>query len=137
MLLFVVHRGCILEAAKQSSSTQSISEPLWPRCIDLGCGTGLMGPLLRGHVGHLSGVDLSSGMVDKARQRGCYDDLAVGELAGHLQAAQQGWYGVLRGLLHVDFVDVVGSCRKTTPRGISTVTAGCVVSVPLLSSVCG
>eukprot|EP00878_Enallax_costatus_P006555 GHUV01006873.1.p1 GENE.GHUV01006873.1~~GHUV01006873.1.p1 ORF type:complete len:349 (+),score=115.70 GHUV01006873.1:588-1634(+) len=86
--------ACILEAAAaaagQSSSCQGTKHPRWPRCIDLGCGTGLMGPLLREHVGHLSGVDLSSGMVDKARQRGCYDDLDVGELAQHLQAAQQG-----------------------------------------------
>lgn len=57
--------------------------------MDLGCGTGLMGPLLRQHVEHLAGVDLSQGMIDKARERGCYDELAVGELAAHLQAAQQ------------------------------------------------
>lgn len=33
-----------------------------------------MGPLLRPHVSScLEGVDLSVGMVDKARERGCYD----------------------------------------------------------------
>lgn len=62
----------------------------WCRCVDLGCGTGLMGPLLRPHCGQLCGVDLSVGMLDKARQRGCYDDLAAGELVQYLQVAQQG-----------------------------------------------
>jgi predicted TPR repeat methyltransferase len=49
--------------------------------LDLGCGTGLMGELLRGHVtGSLSGVDLSEKMVEKARAKACYDHLAVGEM---------------------------------------------------------
>lgn len=47
-----------------------------------------MGPLLRGRVSHLAGVDLSAGMVERARARGCYDELAVAELVAHLQ--QQG-----------------------------------------------
>ncbi len=45
----------------------------WQRGVDLGCGTGLMGLLLRPLVGYLEGVDLSSGMVDKAHGKGCYD----------------------------------------------------------------
>ncbi|KAG1654140.1 hypothetical protein FOA52_012186 [Chlamydomonas sp. UWO 241] len=38
--------------------------PRWTRCVDLGCGTGLMGPLLRPHLvgGVLEGCDLSAGM---------------------------------------------------------------------------
>lgn len=57
----------------------------WGSCLDLGCGTGLMGPRLRPHVGSLRGVDLSPKMVDKARSKGCYDELCVGELVGFLQ----------------------------------------------------
>ncbi|GAX73246.1 hypothetical protein CEUSTIGMA_g700.t1 [Chlamydomonas eustigma] len=56
----------------------------WDLAVDLGCGTGLMGPLLRSHVTILEGVDLSSAMVEKARERGCYDRLAVTELAEYL-----------------------------------------------------
>lgn len=63
----------------------------WRRCVDLGCGTGLMGPLLRNHVADsLVGVDLSAGMVVHARDRGCYDDLAVGELVEYLQQLKAG-----------------------------------------------
>lgn len=52
--------------------------------LDAGCGTGLCGPALRAHARHLIGVDLSGRMLDKARQRGCYDRLDVDELTRHL-----------------------------------------------------
>jgi predicted TPR repeat methyltransferase len=48
--------------------------------LDLGCGTGLCGRLLRPLAGRLCGVDLSAGMIEKARERGVYDQLDVGEL---------------------------------------------------------
>ena len=59
--------------------------PRWRRAADLGCGTGLMGPLLRPACGCLVGVDLSAGMVAKARARGCYDRTDVGELVAWLR----------------------------------------------------
>ena len=49
--------------------------------LDAGCGTGWCGPLLRPLARHLVGVDLSSGMVDKARARAAYDELVVQELS--------------------------------------------------------
>ena len=48
--------------------------------MDLGCGTGLMGPVLKPWAKRLDGVDLSPAMVDKARQRGLYDDVFVGDV---------------------------------------------------------
>jgi predicted TPR repeat methyltransferase len=60
------------EAKRENGGRQS-----WGCCADLGCGTGLMGPLLRAHVSSLDGVDLSSKMLDKAREKGCYDRLFV------------------------------------------------------------
>jgi predicted TPR repeat methyltransferase len=54
--------------------------------LDAGCGTGLCAPLVRPHARRLVGVDLSGGMVEKARQRGGYDELEVAELTGYLQA---------------------------------------------------
>ena len=90
-------RDCILQHAPAPSSAgctaaahstkQQQQQPRWRRCVDLGCGTGLMGPLLRPHTGCLCGVDLSQGMVQKARERGCYDELDVGELVEYLSAA--------------------------------------------------
>ena len=52
--------------------------------LDAGCGTGLCGPLLRPYARRLIGVDLSPGMVDKARARGGYDELVVAELTAFL-----------------------------------------------------
>ncbi|PNW83340.1 hypothetical protein CHLRE_05g247300v5 [Chlamydomonas reinhardtii] len=77
-------------SSSSSNSTSSSSKPAWRRCVDLGCGTGLMGPLLlpymaRGAAG-LEGVDLSAGMVKEAARRGCYGRLEVGELVGYLEA---------------------------------------------------
>lgn len=58
--------------------------------LDAGCGTGLVGPLLRPHVQHLSGVDLSARMLAQARRRGCYDALHQAELVQHLRTLPAG-----------------------------------------------
>jgi predicted TPR repeat methyltransferase len=55
------------------------------RVWDLGCGTGLCGQLIRPHAVHLSGVDLSSAMLDKARALGVYDKLHAQELVDFLK----------------------------------------------------
>lgn len=54
--------------------------------LDAGCGTGLCGPLLRPHARRLVGVDLSAGMLERARARGGYDELAAEELCGFMRA---------------------------------------------------
>jgi predicted TPR repeat methyltransferase len=48
--------------------------------LDLGCGTGLCGPLLRPVARHLVGVDLSPKMLSLAAARGLYDQLNCAEL---------------------------------------------------------
>lgn len=52
-----------------------IAEPSADRALDLGCGTGLIGPVLRPHCRHLTGVDLSQAMLDEAFSKGLYDRL--------------------------------------------------------------
>lgn len=59
--------------------------------LDAGCGTGLCGPLLRRRARELAGVDLSGRMIAKARQRGDYDKLEVGELTAFLQSHPAAW----------------------------------------------
>ncbi|BAE52823.1 tetratricopeptide repeat protein [Paramagnetospirillum magneticum] len=53
--------------------------------LDAGCGTGLAAPVLRPLAARLDGIDLSGAMVDKARARGLYDGLEVGELVAGLR----------------------------------------------------
>jgi predicted TPR repeat methyltransferase len=54
--------------------------------LDAGCGTGLCGPLLRPMARQLVGVDISAGMTQKARARGCYDELHVQELSAFMRS---------------------------------------------------
>jgi predicted TPR repeat methyltransferase len=48
--------------------------------LDLGCGTGLMGEMLRPTVTRLEGFDISARMLAKARARGIYDRLEKADL---------------------------------------------------------
>lgn len=48
--------------------------------LDLGCGTGLAGMMFKTKAARLDGIDLSPAMVAKARARGIYDFLMVGDI---------------------------------------------------------
>lgn len=52
--------------------------------LDAGCGTGLCGPLLRPYARVLTGVDLSAGMLTRARARETYDGLCEDEITRFL-----------------------------------------------------
>ena len=52
--------------------------------LDAGCGTGLCGPLLRPYARGLTGVDLSSKMLELAGERQTYDSLVKAELSDFL-----------------------------------------------------
>jgi len=54
------------------------------RILDAGCGTGLCAPHLRPYAEHLSGVDLSAGMLAKAKATKLYDELTKAELTAFL-----------------------------------------------------
>ena len=57
--------------------------------LDLGCGTGLCGPLVRPMVDRLTGVDLSARMIEKARSLGVYDRLEQGDIVEFLDAPSE------------------------------------------------
>ena len=65
------------------------------QALDLGCGTGLMGEALRSCIDHLTGVDLSAAMIAKARQRGVYDGLVVGDAAALLRCEPPGVFDLI------------------------------------------
>jgi len=54
--------------------------------VDLGCGTGLCGPLIRDHCRRMTGIDLSPGMLKKAAGLNVYDFLVEGELVAFLNS---------------------------------------------------
>jgi predicted TPR repeat methyltransferase len=78
----LAYRGpqLILEAVTRARPAANFAAAL-----DLGCGTGLAGVAFRPHVAHLTGVDLSPGMIARARTRGVYDRLEIAELAAFLR----------------------------------------------------
>ncbi|HSV53896.1 MAG TPA: tetratricopeptide repeat protein [Burkholderiaceae bacterium] len=57
--------------------------------LDLGCGTGLCGPLVKPRAARLDGVDLSQNMLDKARALGVYEQLAHADIATFLRETDQ------------------------------------------------
>ena len=55
------------------------------RTVDLGCGTGLTGIAAKPFASCLTGVDLSEAMLDRARDRGIYNQLVRADLCDFLQ----------------------------------------------------
>lgn len=62
--------------------------------LDAGCGTGLCGPLLKPYARALTGVDLSAGMLARARARETYDRLCEEEITRFL-ASNPGAFDVI------------------------------------------
>ena len=62
---------------------------IYQNCLDLGCGTGLAGALLRPRCQTLTGVDLSAKMVAVAADKGVYDSLDIDDVVQFLQQGQQ------------------------------------------------
>lgn len=62
--------------------------------LDLGCGTGLLGPVLRPFSRTLAGVDLSGKMLEKARERGLYDRLECAAI-GQFLDGRSGEFGLV------------------------------------------
>ena len=57
--------------------------------MDLGCGTGLCGPLFKDIASTLIGVDLSKGMLAQAEKKSVYDELKLMELVSALEQEYQ------------------------------------------------
>jgi predicted TPR repeat methyltransferase len=64
--------------------------PSGRRTVDLGCGTGLMGRLLRKQASRLIGVDLSPRMIEASRALGQYDELVLADAGSALAALPSG-----------------------------------------------
>ena len=59
------------------------------RAIDLGCGTGLCGSVLREVSEHLIGVDIAAKMLAQAEEKHSYDTLIEAEVVSFLQKDHQ------------------------------------------------
>ncbi|MFO1311370.1 MAG: tetratricopeptide repeat protein [Burkholderiales bacterium] len=80
----------------RAMSTAWASEPRKQyRILDLGCGTGLMGVELAPFVKNLTGVDLSTKMLDKARARNLYTRLEQADLEVMMRGEQDASYDAI------------------------------------------
>lgn len=66
-------------------------QPRFSRILDLGCGTGLAARYLSSLRGTLTGLDISPGMLAKARQRNCYDRLIQAEGVSYLSECDESY----------------------------------------------
>jgi predicted TPR repeat methyltransferase len=69
------------------AARHAVKKPaFFKRAIDLGCGTGLAASAFAKEVDHFIGIDLSPGMIEKARATGLYAELEVGDMLESLRA---------------------------------------------------
>jgi predicted TPR repeat methyltransferase/Flp pilus assembly protein TadD len=96
------------------------------RLLDLGCGTGLAGPLLKAPGRVLTGVDLSPRMLEKAAARQAYDHLIASEAIAYLGQQEHGFDLIFA----ADFLVYVGdlapllrhAARLLAPGGLLALT---------------
>jgi predicted TPR repeat methyltransferase len=74
------YRGHRLVAAALAKRAQLPLDTI----VDAGCGTGLVGELLRTHTRCLIGIDMSDAMLAHARQKKLYDELHCGDLLNYM-----------------------------------------------------
>jgi predicted TPR repeat methyltransferase len=86
--------------------------------LDAGAGTGLCGPLLRARSQRLVGVDLSPGMLAKARDRRVYDELVTAELCEFMRSRTDAFDVVLSAdtLVYFGALEEVIAAARTTLR---------------------
>jgi predicted TPR repeat methyltransferase len=92
------------------------------RALDLGCGTGLCGPLLRPLAGTLDAVDLSANMVSRATTLGLYDEVTQADVAQYLAQTEHRYDLVLAAdvFIYVGALEAVfaGIARALLTEGV-------------------
>lgn len=89
--------------------------------LDLGCGTGLMGVALQDRCTRLVGVDLSPKMVERARAKGLYGELAVADILEFLRASGTASYDLL---VAADVFVYIGDLRDIFAQARRVLSSG-------------
>jgi predicted TPR repeat methyltransferase len=85
------------------------------RALDLGCGTGLCGPLIHSVADILDGVDISRAMLEQARQLGIYRELIHADIGSYLASTDTGADLVVAADVFIyvgDLTDIFRSIRR-------------------------
>ena len=71
------------------AARHAVKKPALFKCaIDLGCGTGLAASAFAKEVDHFTGIDLSPGMIEKAKATGLYAELEVNDMLEGLRTRE-------------------------------------------------
>lgn len=66
-----------------SAVSQLLQNQYFNVVVDLGCGEGKLGPVIRDQVGYLIGVDENEKTLQKAYRQGLYDELVVCDIRNY------------------------------------------------------
>jgi len=61
----------------------TFSDSYFHKAIDLGCGDGSLGSMLRRKVGYLIGIDSNPEKLEMAKERGVYDELILSDILNY------------------------------------------------------
>ena len=88
--------------------------------LDLGCGTGLCGPLIAPQADTIDGVDVSVAMLEEARKHGVYRELIHADLGEFLAATASRWNLILAADVFIyvgDLAAILRSARRVLEPG--------------------
>ncbi len=116
---YCAHTGLVDRVSACLGPTQAQS------ALDLGCGTGLCGPLLRPLARRLTGLDLSARMLARSRERGVYDALVQADAAEFLAGSPDPFDLVVAAdvLIYIgDPGPLFAALRHAMPHGLLALT---------------
>lgn len=106
---------------------ETVAPGRFAAALDLGCGTGLCGALVKPRVDRLTGVDLSGQMLARARSLGVYQRLVQADIAAFLRTTEERYDLVLAADVFIYLGDLApvfqGVRRALGPGGIFCFTA--------------
>ncbi|HKH96310.1 MAG TPA: methyltransferase domain-containing protein [Beijerinckiaceae bacterium] len=117
----------LIHAAVHRAATDLVRPARFARMLDLGCGTGLVGRAFADHADLIEGIDLSPGMLARARKTRAYAALHEGELVTALRRFPDDAFDLVTAadvLVYISALEpVFGEVRRVVaPRGLFAFT---------------
>jgi predicted TPR repeat methyltransferase len=123
------YRGHSLLYEAVLSARRALAKPaIFKRAVDLGCGTGLVAAAFAKSVDHFIGVDLSPGMIEKARATGLYAELRKADMLEALRTSPDSSADLI---LSADALIYIADLRPVMKEAERVLTPGGVLAFTL------
>lgn len=127
----------LIHAAVRRAATDLVRPQRFPRMLDLGCGTGLVGRAFAKEANWIEGIDLSPGMLAQARKTRAYGTLHEGELVATMAGFAQDAFDLVTAadvLVYLAALEPVFAevRRVLAPRGLFAFTVEASVGADVL-----